>query len=497
MTHRKPYLSKSRLISAWQCPKRLHLEKHRPELAEVSESTEALFAVGNQVGEIAQQLYGTHESVEVPYNKQLAHAIRQTAELIEGGARFPIFEATLQHDGVLVRVDALLPDGDGWRAVEVKASTSVKEVHIVDCAIQYWVLRNVGLELRSIALAHIDNQFVYQGDGDYAGLIVEEDGTGRVLELVDSVPDLISKARAAVSGAVPDVPVGAHCNRPYDCQFQAYCWPMDAEYPLIGLRGGKDRLGEWVSAGCRDIRDVDCESISSAGQQRIHRVTCTGRPEVLDGARKAIEALAYPRYYLDFETIGPAVPIWAGTRPYVPAPIQWSCHIDDGSAEGSPDSLRHEEFLDLSGEPPMRLLAIKMIDCLGTSGPILMYTSYEKQVISGLMILFPDLAEPLQNIIDRLVDLHPIVKNHYYHPQMLGSWSIKAVLPAIAPHMDYSNLEGINEGMAASEGYLEAIHPGTTPERKAELEEQLLRYCKFDTEAMVEIARFFSAQRGN
>ena len=87
--------------------------------------------------------------------------------------------------------------------------------------------------------------------------------------------------------------------------------------------------------------------------------------------------------------------------------------------------------------------------------------------------------------------INPIVKQNYYHPDMLGSWSIKAVLPAIAPHLDYSMLEGINEGTAASDGYLEAIDPATEAGRKAELKEQLLRYCKLDTEAMVEIVRFF------
>jgi predicted RecB family nuclease len=132
-----------------------------------------------------------------------------------------------------------------------------------------------------------------------------------------------------------------------------------------------------------------------------------------------------------------------------------------------------------------------MIECLGDSGPVLMYTSYEKGVITRLIEMFPDLGEPLGTIINRLIDLHPIVKQHYYHPKMLGSWSIKAVLPCIAPHMDYSKLEGIKEGTAASDGYLEAINPETDAARKAELQEQLLRYCKFDTEAMVEIVRLF------
>jgi hypothetical protein len=49
--------------------------------------------------------------------------------------------------------------------------------------------------------------------------------------------------------------------------------------------------------------------------------------------------------------------------------------------------------------------------------------------------------------------------------------------------------------MAAPDGYLEAIDPNTSAERKAALEKHLLRYCKFDTEAMVEIVRFFTAGR--
>lgn len=475
--------------------KKLHLEIHHPELGEISDTTESLFAVGHQVGAIAQEIYGTEDSVEIAFKGNLSIAIRETADLIANGADFPIFEATFQHDGVLVRVDALLPDGDGWHAIEVKASTSVKEHHKTDCAIQYWVMRNAGLNIKSISLGHIDNQFVYQGDGNYAELIVAEDITEDVLLLAGTVPILVADARVAAGSEMPDIAVGAHCNSPYDCQFYSHCWPVDAQYPVMGLGGNKAKLGLWVEEGYRDIRDVHIDSISSEVQQRIHRVTSAGVAEVLAGAGREIEALAYPRYYLDFETIGPAVPIWQGTRPYSAIPIQWSCHIDDGPTQDSPESLRHEEFLDLSGDPPMRPLAERMIECLGEVGPILMYTTYERTVINGLIERFPDLADPLGKIIGRLVDLHPIVKAHYYHPDMLGSWSIKAVTPAMVPHMNYANLEGINEGMAASDGFLEAIDPDTSAERKVELEEQLLRYCKFDTEAMVEIVRFLAGAK--
>ena len=486
----RPYLSKSRLISAWQCPKKLHLEKHHPEYGVITAQMESMFAGGHQVGDVAKQLYGTADSVEVAFDFKTM--VAATQRLIEDGADFPIFEATFRYENVLVRVDVLIPDGQGednsWRLIEVKASTSVKDYHVLDCAIQDWVLRHAGIDVTSISLAHINNQFVYPGGGDYDGLLIENDLTDDVRTLEPRVVELIEKARDAVTGPMPDIHVGAQCNKPYDCQFQSYCWPTDTRYPITGLRGSKAKLGEYVALGARDILDVDENSITAATQQRIYRVTCKGEPEILDGARQTLEALPYPRYYLDFETIGPGVPIWPGTRPYATIPVQWSCHVEQEGGE-----LNHEEFLDLSGQPPMRALAEKMIECLGDSGPVLMYTTYEQKVIEGLIDMFPDLAEPLEEIVSRLWDLHPVVKQNYYHPDMLGSWSIKAVLPTINPDMDYAKLEGIAEGTAASDGFIEAINPETDMVRKLELEEQLLRYCKFDTEAMVEIVRFFTS----
>ena len=486
----RPSLSKSKLISAWQCPKRLHLEKHHPEYGDVSAQTESLFATGHRVGEISQQLYGAPESVEIEFDIRTGLMVSKTRRLIEGGADFPIFEATFRHEGVLIRADVLIPDGDGWRVVEVKASTSVKDYHVLDCAIQDWVLRNSGIDVTSISLAHINNQFVYQGDGNYDGLLVEHDLTDEVRKLEPAVLDLVAMARDAVSGPMPDIAVGTRCTSPYECQFINYCWPTDSEYPIAGLGGGKAKLGEYVALGYRDICDVPADSISAALQQRIHRVTCSGKPEILDGARRDFEALAYPRYYLDFETIGPAVPVWAGTRPYAPVAVQWSCHIEESEGQ-----LQHEEFLDLSGEPPMRDLALALVECLGNAGPVLMWTRYEEGVIRNLIDMFPELAEPLQEIIDRLYDMHPVVKQNFYHPKMMGSWSIKAVMPAVNPDMDYAQLEGIKEGTGASDGFLEAIAPETMPERKAELDEQLRRYCRFDTEAMVEIVRYFRTEQ--
>ncbi|MCH8278600.1 MAG: DUF2779 domain-containing protein, partial [Proteobacteria bacterium] len=192
--------------------------------------------------------------------------VSETAELLDGGADFPIFEATFQYDGVLVRVDVLIPVDGAWRAIEIKASTKVKSVHVIDCAIQLWVMRSHGLNVSAIALGHIDNQFVYQGDGDYSGLIVEQELTEEAEALQADVVALITDARASLSGAVPDIAVGAHCNNPYECQFKSHCWPMDAEYPVTGLGGSKAKLAAWVNAGHRDIRDFYLDDVSAGTQ---------------------------------------------------------------------------------------------------------------------------------------------------------------------------------------------------------------------------------------
>jgi hypothetical protein len=97
-------------------------------------------------------------------------------------------------------------------------------------------------------------------------------------------------------------------------------------------------------------------------------------------------------------------------------------------------------------------------------------------------------------IKDRLVDLLPVTRSHYYHPSQRGSWSIKAVLPAVAPDLSYEDLAGVQNGGMAMEAYSEAIHPNTLPMRRDEIEEQLIAYCGLDTYAMVRLWQFLAGR---
>jgi len=252
------------------------------------------------------------------------------------------------------------------------------------------------------------------------------------------------------------------------------------------LPGGKKAVWQLLEEGIEDIRDVPAGRLTSEQQEWVRRVTCAGVPDLKPGAARALAGLAWPRYYLDFETVSFAVPIWPGTRPYQALPFQWSCHIETEDGQ-----LAHREFLADGSGPPMREFAEILIKALSESGPILVYTTYEARVLRELAAMFPDLAPALKAIAGRLFDLHPVAKANYYHSDMLGSWSIKAVLPTIAPEMAYEALGEIREGTAASDAFLEIIDPETTAERRQELRDALIEYCAHDTLAMVRVAREF------
>jgi hypothetical protein len=159
--------------------------------------------------------------------------------------------------------------------------------------------------------------------------------------------------------------------------------------------------------------------------------------------------------------------------------------------------LEHLSFLDISGGAPMRSFAESLIDAMGSDGPILVYNQgFENARIRELAIMFPDLAELLASLTERVVDLLPIARQHYYHPAMKGSWSIKAVLPTIAPELDYSTLAEVQDGGMAQAAFLEAIEPDTAEVRREDLRHALLEYCQLDTLAMVRLTHFFQAGKG-
>lgn len=479
-------LSKTKLLSLQQCRRKLWLETYQPELVpEPSAEKQALLATGNTVGDIARRLYGPGHLVS--FERGLRAAIDTTRALIAAGGREPIFEATVDHEGVSVRIDVLDRSEPRPKLIEVKSAARVKEHYLDDCAIQAWALARNGLAPRAIAVATVDPDFVYPGGGAYEGLLVEMDVTEAVNERLDDIDALVIAARSTLAELdEPAALVGTHCGAPYECDFYEHCAPPAGRYPVLGLGGSKEKLYELMHAGINDLRDVPEHALASETQRRIWRQSRSEQPYVGAELRAFARELAFPRYYLDFETVNPAVPLYAGTRPFEALPFQWSCHV-----EPSRGRLEHAEFLELGAEPPMRRLTEQLLETLGTTGPIVVYTPYERRVIADLAARFADLAAPLAALNERIVDLHPPTRQHYYHPAMQGSWSIKAVLPTIAPDLSYAALGEVRDGFAAQTAYFEAVEPRTPDARRAALRRALLAYCRQDTLALVRLVEFF------
>jgi hypothetical protein len=241
---------------------------------------------------------------------------------------------------------------------------------------------------------------------------------------------------------------------------------------------------KWLRHGIDDLFELPRESLTSPVHLKVFDATVSGVPyHDVEAARSMIGSWAFPRTWLDFETIGFVMPRWVGTGPYGAVPFQFSAQIEqaDGTYE-------ERAFLDLSGVDPRRPCAEALLT-LPRSGAVIAYNAaFERDCIMGLAEACPDLTTDLMGIADRLVDLLPVTRATWYHRNQRGSWSIKAVLPTVAPELDYSEL-AVGDGLQAQEAYLEAIDPDCSALRKAEIERDLRVYCGRDTTAMIVLAR--------
>jgi hypothetical protein len=230
----------------------------------------------------------------------------------------------------------------------------------------------------------------------------------------------------------------------------------------------------------------------SPGEERTAEGACAIPPDPALGrldpaATVFLATLPYPRYYLDFETVQFAVPVWAGTSPFQQVVFQWSCH-----AEATPGEVTHSEFLDTSGESPVRMAAEALLESVGEQGPIFVYHDFEKWRLMEMAQMLPDLAPALNAVAGRLIDLLRLTREHYQHPALGGSYSLKTVLPTVDAELDHALLEEVQDGLSAQAAYHEACDPRTASERRETLRGSLLEYCGLDTLALVRVAHRFA-----
>ena len=478
-------LSKSKYMAGLQCPKRLYLEIHARELAtDFDAGTQAVLDAGTRVGELARGRYPGGVLVEVEYFK-VEEGIARTTAILADPAVTVVYEGFIQYQDVLVRPDILVRmPSNRWRLIEVKSTSRAKQEHRDDLAIQAYVLRGAGLAVDATCLMHLNTGYLYPGGPlDLQQLFQEESLTREVADRQDEIPGRLAAMRQVLAAPTPPaIEPDDHCFAPYECPFWEHCTKdMPARW-ISHLPGSRRVYQGLVALGIQTIDEIPAGYPLQLIQQRVKdHVEWIG-----PGLQAALDTIEYPVHHLDFETVGSAIPVYPNTHPYQAIPFQWSNHIE--AADGA---LRHEAYLCPDARDPREELAVALLTSVGQAGSICTYSGYERAVLTGLAEALPHLRRDLVRLCDRLWDLLPIIKAHYYHPEFAGSYSIKAILPAMAPHLAYADLE-IQEGTLASMEFSRMVFGDLDLAEQARIRSALLNYCERDTLAMVEVRKAVS-----
>ncbi len=478
-------LTKTTLLAARQCTRRAWLTLRDPGRATPAPAGQAaLRDAGHAVGRLAHALFPGAVVVD---ERDFAAACARTAALARDPSVPAILEAAVEHDGIAIRVDVLerLPDG-AFGLREVKSGTRLRDVHLDDLAIQRHVLLGAGFRLGSVELVQLDPDYVHgEGPVEVARLFVRRDVAADVESRGAAVVEQARVLRGAL--AEPEAPAiepSPHCTSPYRCEFWAHCTArMPADWIL---HFGRVHPGQWEAlraAGTTrlaELRDADGVPLAL---RRARDALATGHTMVTAELGAALAGFGPPADYLDFETVSAPLPRYPGTRPYQRVPFQWSLHRLDAAG-----TLAHFDHLCDGHDDPRRAFAETLLACTARRRePIIVYSDFESEVLREVAEALPDLAAEIEAVRARLCDLLPLMRAHVYHPGFRGSFSLKAVAPALVPGFGYGDLDGIHDGADATVqlGRLCARdYDGAT---EASVRAALRAYCARDTEALVRV----------
>ena len=479
---RAPFISKSKFLWGLQCPKLLwHAYNAKHLIPEPDTQQQAVFDQGHAVGELARQLFS--DGIEIGKGMDDFDGILAASKMAVRQCR-PLYEAAFAFNGGYARADILNPvDNDQWDLIEVKSTTSVKDIHLHDLAFQTYLFNGAGLKIRRCILAHINPNFIRHGAIDSREFFAQEDVTSQVAELSRSIEAKLE----AMSGTIrqpqhPDIQIGPHCDKPYRCPLHDRCWRILPEANVTQLyRAGAKGFG-LLRDGIADLKDIPDDFALTGNQEIQRRAAKTGQPHVDKPALAAfLNQFRYPISFLDFETLATAIPLFDGVKPFQQVPFQFSLHVVP-SPNGK---LAHDQFLAAGAADPRPEFMRRLRDALAERGSVVAFNAqFELARLEESCDAMPQFRPWLKNVESRAVDLLPPFRGfRYYHPKQNGSASMKAVLPALTGK-GYDDL-AIQEGGAASLEFLRVTFGDVTEEERRRVRRQLEEYCGRDTEGMV------------
>jgi ATP-dependent Lhr-like helicase len=496
-------ITKALFLSAQVCTTQSWLSVSLPSSPSAGEQKR--MREGHEIAEIARRRFPSGVFVTKQGSEDAVDATRRE---LENGNVEALFEATFAADGLVARVDIMTRKAEGWRVIEVKSGTAAhvpvdsdediaatvefgaRTEYIADLAYTLMVLRRAGIQLCGGGLLLLNPEYRL-GDPE-SNLLVEVDCWVEADLLSREFESQSESVVHALQQPTPPAPFWKRACKQCD-YFAANCLGRDKRHPITEIPGLREtKMRQILDAGATEIADVpdhidlgDNHTSKSPPGNRVRACVKSGRPFMSDGLNGALATIRWPAYYLDFETLSTAIPIFADTSPWEAIPAQYSLHVQEtpGGFTEQQGYIVEDPRLDCRRE-----LAERLISDLGATGSVMTYSGFEAQKIAALAMRFPDLRERLESVRARIVDLCEIVAAHYYHPNFRGRVSIKVVLPVLVDDLDYSDLE-IVDGDTASAILADAARGVVSPEQWKRSRAHLYDYCARDTLAMVRIHR--------
>lgn len=489
-----PFLSKTKYLDGLKCSKLLWYEYNRKEdLSEIDAATQAIMDQGKAVGELAKNLFPGGVTLQRDYIPE-----KQAEKSLEAAKlRKPLFEAGFVYKQGYALVDILNPVEKGaWDLVEVKSSSSVKDEHYADVAFQKYIYEGAGLKIRKCYLMYINNQYVRKGEIEPKKLFATEDVTKQCDELIPEIEQNITDMFEVIrKEAMSEVKVGPHCDSPYPCLLQDICWSfLPPKDDIFCLYSGTKKAYELMECGVLSITDIK-EGIKLSDKQSIQVVCHKNRTPHIDkkGIEDFLSTLEYPFYFLDFETINPAIPAYDNSRPFEAIPFQYSLDVVKDKNSKS----EHYSYLAPGDKDPRPEILKQLKTLLGNSGSVIAYNAtFEKTTLRHASEAYPEYQSWVAELEERSIDLLvPFRGFLYYHPDQAGSASLKNVLPVMT-NLRYENMEIADGSMASMEYYRVTFGKNIDEKERKRVRAALEKYCDLDTKGMIEIVEVLRRKSG-
>lgn len=490
-------ISKSEYMLFLRQPAWLWLKKHdKAKLPEVDQALQALFDNGHLFEKYAEQLFP--QSILLGFNgyQEYLSLPKRTHAAIENGAK-TILQGRVESEGITCIFDVLeRVEGNLFDLYEIKSSTSIKIEHEYDLAFQVVVLEQAGILIRNVGVIHVNNQYIRNGPIDTKAITKITDVTEAVRLLIDETKLNIQQAIKTIQS---DIPPGMSPRfvrlgpiEEWLTIFKSLNTDLDP-HSIYHLATIKPKLvGELEDLGITHLKDIP-EHIKLSDKQKLQVLSTKFNKRMIEHRKisEFLQRLKYPLHFFDYETLSSVIPTFDGIRPYQQVPFQYSLHIIE-----SPDApVQHKEFLHTQNSHPGLPLLQKLKEDIGDTGTILVwYEKFEKSRNKELGIMFPEYADFMESVNNRIVDLMiPFSEGWFVDKDFFGSASIKRVLPILVSELSYKAL-AIQDGASAQRIWMETILDGKNKESKNQILTDLTEYCKLDTLAMVQLYKVLQAE---